>query len=612
MRSFDDPVEEIKERVDLVEIISQDVALKRSGQQLRGLCPFHPDKKSPSFYVHPERKFWKCYGCQEGGDLFSYVMKRDSLTFREALELLAKKAGVTLERDPHAAKQQSEKERLLRANNVACDFFRSTLKQAAFAQDYLSRREIAASTVEKYRIGYAPDSWDALLEHLTVQRVDVADAVKAGLIIPRENSTGFYDRFRNRLMFPIVDTSERIVAFGGRTLGDDPAKYLNSPETPLFIKNRTVYGLNFARKMATTEDRVIVVEGYMDCIACQEAGFENTIATMGTALTEEHVNLVARFTKNAVLSFDADSAGMAAALRSSPIFERAGFSVRILSMPKGEDPDSLLRSGDRSKFAVLIEKALPVLDYRVKIALRRHDLTTDDGKAAGLRAAAEVLAESESAVERERLIRHLARYHPNFSTGTALAEDHLRSEVAQFRSRARQVASERTPADQRGQASGQVRSKLALLEHSERVLLGIIIVRGGDASKVFGLLPPKEFTEEPARALAEAVSKQFSSLGKIDQEKLFTECAGTPAGDLMTEMLVGLDASEMEHPVDEIVETIIHEKKRIRHRRFRALAQRFEEGVISRGSEEFEEFQRLTKELSGNDVSNPHARWGRK
>ncbi len=597
MASFSDPVEEIRERIDLVDIISQDVALRKSGRNLVGPCPFHAEKTPGAFNVHPERQIWKCFSCQEGGDVFSYVQKRDNLSFREALEWLARKAGVTLERTEQAARVRSEKERLFWANAVACDFFRGALAGSPKAREYISRRGLAESTVEKYKIGYAPDSWDALLDHLARKQVTTAEAVKAGLIVPRESSQGFYDRFRDRLIFPIVDTSERVIAFGGRTLGDDPAKYLNSPESPLFAKNRTLYGLNFARRTIGTEDRVIVVEGYMDVIASQEAGFENAVATMGTALTEDHVNVLARLTKNAVLAFDADSAGMAAALRGSPFFERAGFNVRILSMPRGEDPDSLLRGGDRSRYAALIEHALPVVDYRVNLVLSQHDLETDEGKTAALRAAAAVLAEVESAVERERLIRFLAKYHPNFSTGTTLAEDHLRSEVATLRSRTRQRSASRPSAPE--QSRDEQPRKLSLLESSERLLLGIIIAEAVEPTKVFEALPPKEFTGAAARSLAEAVSVQFAELGRIDQERLVTKLAGTPEGSLLTDLLIALDPSELNHPLDEVVSTIGHEKMRLRHGRMRALAQKFQEGVIKKGDEEFEEYWRLVRELKG-------------
>lgn len=593
--SFRDPVDEVRERCDLVEIVSQYVNLRRSGRTMVGLCPFH-NEKTPSFHVNPERQRWKCFGCGEGGDVFTFVQKIDNLTFREALEHLARKVGVEIRRTQQSAKVYTEKDIILRVNNVACEFFRSQLRESSRALGYLERRGLSESTVEKYLIGYAPDSWDGLLNHLIKQRLDPAEAVKAGLLIAREDGKGFYDRFRDRLIFPILDLSERIVGFGGRALGDDPAKYLNTPETPLFIKSRTLYGLNRARRAISAEDRVIVVEGYMDAITAQEAGFENTVATMGTALTEDHVNIIARFTNNVVLAFDADSAGMAAALRSAPVFERAGLNIRIISMPAGEDPDSLLRSGDRSTFSRLVERALPVADYRVKLVLSKHDLQTDEGKAAALKEAAGILAEVDSIVERERLIRYLARYHPNFATGTSLAEDHIRMEVMRFRSRkARQVQTKAVAAPE----PQPVGRKVSLIEQSERLLLGIIILRDADPNKVFEALPPKEFSGEPARLLAEALSSQFSELGKIDQEDLAVRVAGTAGEQLLTDLLVGLDPEELNHPVDDLISVIINHKKNEKRKRMRALHQRIAEGLVKRGDEEYEEYYRLVRETSG-------------
>ena len=596
MSSFRYPVEEIRERCNLVEIISQHVALRKRGKTLVGLCPFH-NEKTPSFTVNPERQSWMCFGqCGEGGDVFSFVQKIDNVSFAEAVEHLAQKVGVQIERTEEAVKQYSERDRILKANNIASAFYRSQLGKSKKAKEYLARRGLTESTAEKYRLGYASENWSDLFDHLAQQRISPADAVKAGLIIPRENSTGFYDRFRDRLIFPILDTSERVIAFGGRTLGDDVAKYLNSPETPLFSKSKTLYGLNFARRVVSAEDKLLIVEGYMDVIAAQEAGFENTVATLGTALTEEHVRIIERFTNNVILSFDADSAGISAALRSSPIFERAGLNVRILSMPTGEDPDSLLRGGDTSKFANLLEKALPVPDYRVKLVLSKHNLKTDEGKTTALKEAIGVLAEIESVVERERLVRLLARYHPNFSTGTTLAEDHLRAEINRLIPRGGR--SRRDAGRPVSPVNNQAAVKLTLVEHSERLLLGMIIVRNIDPNKVFEALPPNEFTREDARSLAEAVNRQYVELGKIDQENLRTNVLGTPAESLLANLLVGVDDSKLNHPVEELVRVIINHNKNERRQRMRALAEKFEEGSIKRGDEEYEEYMRLVRETS--------------
>ncbi|MDH7602943.1 MAG: DNA primase [Armatimonadota bacterium] len=600
MAAFTDAVEEVRRRIDIVDLVSQDVALRKSGRNLKGLCPFHSEK-TPSFHVNPERQIWKCFGCGAGGDIFSYVQKRDNMTFSEALEWLARKAGVSIERTGRAGRAQSEKEKILRINAVACEFFQEMLLRSEKARAYLAERGIGESAVGKYKLGYAPDSWDALTEYLSRKQISLSDAAKAGLVIARGGSEGYYDRFRDRLIFPIFDTSERVVGFGGRTLGGDSAKYINSPESLVFAKNKTLYGLNFARRAIVEQDRVIVVEGYMDAIAAQEAGFENTVATMGTALTEDHVNILARFSRNAILAFDADSAGMAAALRSSSFFERAGFNVRILVMPKGEDPDSLLRRGDRSRFASMVEKALPVIDYKVKLALAGHDLRTDEGKTAALRSAAAVLAEVESAVERERLIKYLAKYHPNFSTGTTRAEDDIRSEVELLR---RRLSRTGEASRVREDSSQQRAAKPNLLERLEKIVLGTIIAEKVEAGKVFEVLPAKDFTGESTRQLAEALYSQFVELGKIKPESLTTQLAGTPAGDLLTDLTIGFDESELNHPFEEVVRAIEREKKKLRHARMRALARKFQEGVIKKGDEEFEEYWRLVRELKGIGVDN--------
>lgn len=593
-------MEEIREKCDLVEIISAHVALRKAGRNFQGLCPFH-NEKTPSFSVNPERQVWKCFGCGEGGDVFKFVQKVDNLTFPQAVEQLAKQVGVTIERSEKTAREYSERDRILRANNVACAFFRSMLGQSDRAKEYLSNRGLSADIIERYKLGYAPDSWDSLIGHLNQQRIEIVDAMKAGLIVPRENSQGFYDRFRDRLIFPILDSTERIIAFGGRSFGDEQPKYLNSPETPLFIKNKTLYGLNIARKAIPGQDRVIVVEGYMDVITTQSAGFEHTVATLGTALTEEHVNIISRFTKNVILAFDSDSAGMKAALRSAPLFEQAGFKVRILNMPKGEDPDSLLRGGDVSRFAGLLEKVLPIPDYRIKLALSGYDLHSDEGKTGALGEALGVLAEVDSVVERERLIRFLAKYHPNFSTGTTLAEDHIRGEVSRKRLRGgtRRATYERSENPVKTSHSGQPNVELDLVQRSERLLLGIILFCVADASKVFEGLSPKEFTGDDTKVLAQALGEQHSMLGKIDQEDLRVRVADTPAENLLLDLLVGLDESEMAYSVNELIQVILNHKKNERRARMRELAPRIHEGTLKHGDAEYEEYQQLVHETSG-------------
>ena len=602
------PLDEIREKCDLVEIVSAYVALqKKSGRNFLGLCPFH-NEKTPSFNVNPERQVWKCFGCGEGGDVFKFIQKIENMTFPQAVEHLAKKVGVEIVRSERATQEYSEKEKIVRANNAACAFFRNMLEKSAKAKEYLAKRALSAEAVERYKLGYAPDGWDGLIGHLHQQRIPIPDAVKAGLIVPRENSTGFYDRFRDRLIFPILDSQDRIIAFGGRCFGDEQPKYLNSPETPVFIKNKTLYGLNIARKTIPKEDRVIVVEGYMDVIAAQSAGFENAVATLGTALTEEHVNVISRFTKNVVLAFDSDSAGMKAALRSAPIFELAGFRVRILTMPNGEDPDSLLRGGDVARFAGLLTKTLPIPDFKIKLALSRYDLRSDEGKSGALREAVDVLAEVDSEVERERLIRFLAKYHPNFATGTTLAEDHIRRDVDRKRMKAPRRGPRNAPVIQNAQASKRKSADMGLVARSERILLGIILFCRVDASKVFAGLSPKEFTGDDTVLLADALSRQYSELGKIDQEDLRRRVADTPAEGLLLDLLLDDDDEKYTVPDDQVVQALLTHKKNERRARLRVLKAKMDGGLLKPGDPELDEYWRLAKEMSGNNASNPWRR----
>lgn len=438
----------IRQRVDLVEFISRYTALKRSGRTFKGLCPFH-NEKTPSFHVDPDKGFWRCYGqCGVGGDLFAFAMKAENLTFPEAAERLAQLAGVTLSRggldSAEAARQRDEKERLYSANAEAVRFFRNFLSKAKLAQDYIKERGLAHETLENFQIGYAPDEWSALSRYLQSRGVGMEDAERAGLSYPSRRVQGeFTDKFRGRLIFPIVDVQERVVAFGGRIIPNPELppdtnvgpKYLNSPETPIFSKSRILYGLNRARKVIADADRVLVVEGYMDVIAAHQAGIENVVATLGTSLTDDHIRILGRYTKNILLSFDSDEAGIRAALRAAELFTAHGpeFSLRILAMPEGDDPDSMLRRGNIAGFRKAMDAARTVPEFRIEGLKRNFDLTDENGRMAFLRESIPLLAEVRSSLELDALVQRLTPYHPSFGSGTR-AEASILAEVQRWRS----------------------------------------------------------------------------------------------------------------------------------------------------------------------------------
>ncbi|MBC8103926.1 MAG: DNA primase, partial [Cytophagales bacterium] len=343
-----------------------------------------------------------------------------------------------------AQRQQSERDRLYAVNTLALRFFRESLQRTRLALDYTNQRGLAHETLEQFGIGYAPDDWTALSGYLRAQKIHLEDAEKAGLVFASRRGDGTYtDKFRGRLMFPIVDIQERIVGFGGRLLvpAENAPKYLNSPETPIFSKSKILYALNRGKKAVEKADQALVVEGYLDAVACHQAGIPNVVATLGTSLTDEHVRLIRRYTHHVVLSFDADDAGVRAALRAAALFAAntgagtAGESgtLRVLSLPPGEDPDSLIAKGEVAAFRKAVEAALSVPEFRIKTILARCDTRTDEGKMAFLREALPVVAVIPSVLEQDLLLRRLASYHPAFSSGGSRAEESLRAEITRLR-----------------------------------------------------------------------------------------------------------------------------------------------------------------------------------
>lgn len=437
--------EAIRQRTDIVELISAYTPLKKTGTRWKGICPFH-NERTPSFTVDPERGRWHCFGaCAIGGDVFTFLEKAENLSFIEAAERLAAKAGITLSRKgatpaerEAADRSRTERDRVFNANALAARFYRQVLARAPLASEYAyQKRKLSHQTLEDFQVGFAPDEWEGLSRYLAQQGVHLEDAERAGLLT-RRNDGSAYDKFRGRLMFPIVDVQERVVAFGGRILQavEGAPKYLNSPETPVFSKSKTLYALNRAKKTISERDQAVIVEGYMDVIACHQAGFTNVIATLGTSLTDEHVRLIGRYTKNVVLSFDADDAGIRAALRSAELFASVGddaFVLKVLNLADGEDPDSLVTSGNVGAFKRAIDEAMSVPEFHLQALVRRHDVKNPNGREQYMREALGIIAEVRSSMEQDRLLQKIARYHPSWERGSVHVEESLRGELRRLR-----------------------------------------------------------------------------------------------------------------------------------------------------------------------------------
>ena len=367
MRIDDGVKREVLARTDIGEVIGAYVSLRKRGNDMVGLCPFHGEN-SPSFHVHPDKGFYKCFGCDAKGDVFTFVQKHENLTFPDALRMLAKRVGVALEEeDPRAARVRSEKEAIYHANDVARAWFARMLldeREGAAARAYCERRGIARETIASFALGYAPDGWDGLVGELRRNDVDLALAVKAGLLKPSQRG-GFYDFYRGRLMIPTFATTGETIAFGGRALGDAEPKYLNTATTPVYTKGRYLYALNAARRAAAKEDTLIVVEGYLDCVALHQAGFANAVAALGTAFTPEQAREVRKVASRALLCYDADAAGVEAALKSIEVLAAEGVSAWALRIPEGKDPDEFVRRNGADAFRALLAK--PVAATQVKI-----------------------------------------------------------------------------------------------------------------------------------------------------------------------------------------------------------------------------------------------------
>jgi DNA primase len=381
----DEKITAIKNASDIVDIVSETVSLRRAGRNFLGLCPFHAEK-TPSFTVSPEKQIYYCFGCGAGGNVFSFLMKQGGLTFPEAARVLARRYAIDLPKrkmSPFEKKKLTERESILTLNGEAMSFYSDCLlskEQGKQAKAYLLKRGITQNTIDEFKLGYAPDGWDHLARYFHSRRKTPGLALQAGLIVPRKKGDGHYDRFRNRIIFPIFNGQNQPVGFGGRVMDDALPKYLNSPETPIYNKSRSLYGLNRARQHCREKQTVYVVEGYFDLLAMHQFGMANTVATLGTSLTAHHVQILKGFVGeggSAILVYDSDQAGIKAAQRSVAVFQKGMLEARILVLPKGHDPDSFLMAFGPDDFLKIAEQAMGMIPFMVESAVDKHGLSID-------------------------------------------------------------------------------------------------------------------------------------------------------------------------------------------------------------------------------------------
>lgn len=401
MRISDEFLFELTSRCDIQSVVSSYTTLKQRGSNLVGLCPFH-NEKTPSFTVYPATSSYYCFGCGSGGDVITFVRKIENLDYIDAVRLLAERAGLQMPENQADESYERFKARLYLANKHAAQFFHKQLMspQGKKALEYFTDvRKLSINTIRRFGLGYSPDSWDSLYKHMRAEGFDDHELLAAGLVHKRKKGDGCYDVFRNRPIFPIIDVRGNVIGFGGRAMGDEIPKYLNTSDTPIYKKSKEVFALNIAKK--NSSEQLILAEGYMDVIALHQAGFGNAVASLGTSLTTEQARLMSRYTKEIVIAYDSDGAGQKATRRALDIFKSISMPVRVLRISGGKDPDEFIKTYGADRFKGILKGAENDIEYRILGAREKADLSTTSGKVSFLMNVAQILASLDSSIERD-------------------------------------------------------------------------------------------------------------------------------------------------------------------------------------------------------------------
>jgi len=402
-------IEEIRMSNDIVDVVSEYVKLEKKGKNYFGLCPFHREK-TPSFSVDNTKQLFYCFGCCKGGSVIQFIQNIENLEYIEAIRFLAERVRITLpEGESEEEKKRALKiQKIIKINTDAARFFYEQLNAPgnSEARQYLAKRKVSESIAKKFGLGYSTNDWDSLYKYLKSKNYSDEDLADSGLVIARKDGNGFYDRFRGRLMFPIFDLRGNVIGFGGRVLDDSLPKYMNSPETLVYNKRKNLYALNFAKN--SSEKRIIVVEGYMDVISLYQFGIINTVASLGTALTESQGRLLKKYAEEIIISYDADTAGQEATMRGLNLLNDIGCNVKVLLIPKGKDPDEFIKSNGADAFRKLVDNALTLVEYKIKMLKKQIDTATIEGKINFLNRAADIIAKIDNSVEQEMCIKKIS------------------------------------------------------------------------------------------------------------------------------------------------------------------------------------------------------------
>jgi len=509
----EDIISRIRDSVDIVDLVSGYVSLKKTGKNHTGLCPFHAEK-TPSFSVNPDKQIFHCFGCGAGGDVFKFIELQEGMNFPEAVRALAGRAGISVPTDSKSRgpdkKSEDERKVLLKIVADAADYFRKELEGPAgsAAREYLKKRGVSDAVVQEFGLGYVRPEWDGLIRYLKQRGYVFGQMEKAGLIVKRSEGEGYYDRFRGRIMFPIRDIAGNVIAFGGRVMDDSLPKYLNSSETSLYSKSNTLYCLDMAKESGRRQGYFIIVEGYLDAIACHQYGVRNAVATLGTALTEGHLRLMRRFSDKLVLIFDPDPAGVKASLRGFDLFMTSGMKVNVVSLPDGDDPDTFLQKHGHDAFAACLRKSVKFMDFVLEQVLKGGSVSSIDDK---VRKAEELLgfiAKIPSGIERDHYIRKTAE-------ALDLNETVLRQEMPKH---------SRHTAPSSGGAKGSI--AVPAWGHrpkAEEILIHLMLKDEGIARSLKEQIQPQDFTEPLFQRAMQRILNALERTGRLDTRMLIQD-----------------------------------------------------------------------------------------
>ncbi|MFH1458511.1 MAG: DNA primase [Candidatus Omnitrophota bacterium] len=575
----DNILDDILSRVNIVEVISGYVPLKKAGRNFKASCPFHHEK-TPSFMVSADRQIFHCFGCGESGNAFKFLMRYERLEFLEAVEILAKKAGVELPKtDTRESKAASINTQLYKINELAALHYEQNLKAPAGGKpkDYLLKRDIKEETIKTFRIGLALNRWDALINDLRGKNYSLSLLEKAGLILSKEGG-GFYDRFRNRIIFPICDIKSRVVGFGARVLDETLPKYINSPETPIYVKGRNLYGFHLAKDSIRDRDFVVIVEGYFDFIIPYQAGLKNIVASLGTALTSEQARLIKRYTHNVVMVYDADAAGELATLRSLDIFIEEEMNVRIVSLPKGFDPDTYVRKHGIQSLEEKITGACDLFDYKLQVLKSRFNVRKVEDKARIAGSMLETIHKIKNAVLKSEYVRKLAQ-------DLDIREEALLEEIRKI-SPAKPYA---------GFSDGVSKKTTQAINPTEQLLIKLMLEENELVEHIRKNLEPADFQDERACRI---VSILFDLIGQgktVDPASLINHLDDELASQVICESMFlpeTLSQDQKEAVVADCVRRLKSKKSRLKrellHGQIKAAQQTGDEEELGRLIEEFD------------------------